>query len=174
MSDTVKHSDDEEIVTLTYTWGQVKNFLHEHGRPATTRNAEALVAACGRGNRIENGMDSLFNGAYDEVEGQLYEALTDDLPDKPWYDRPNGKWVYDREEPADHHDEGEDEPWYARTAMSANIRAGTNAGAATPAPSAEGTCANHAPSVAARAAASSATTTRTKPRTANGSASNAN
>lgn len=59
MSDTVKHSDDEEIVTLTYTWGQVKNFLHEHGRPATTRNAEALVAACGRGNRIENGMDSL-------------------------------------------------------------------------------------------------------------------
>ena len=35
MSDTVKHSDDEEIVTLTYTWGQVKNFLHEHGRPAT-------------------------------------------------------------------------------------------------------------------------------------------
>lgn len=111
MSDTVKHSDDEEIVTLTYTWGQVKNFLHEHGRPATTRNAEALVAACGRGNRIENGMDSLFNGAYDEVEGQLYEALTDDLPDKPWYDRPNGKWVYDREEPADHHDEGEDEPW---------------------------------------------------------------
>ena len=58
MSDTVKHSDDEEIVTLTYTWGQVKNFLHEHGRPATTRNAEALVAACGRGNRIENGMDS--------------------------------------------------------------------------------------------------------------------
>lgn len=112
MSDTVKHSDDEEIVTLTYTWGQVKNFLHEHGRPATTRNAEALVAACGRGNRIENGMDSLFNGAYDEVEGQLYEALTDDLPDKPWYDRPNGKWVYDREEPADHHDEGEDEPWY--------------------------------------------------------------
>ena len=25
MSDTVKHSDDEEIVTLTYTWGQVKN-----------------------------------------------------------------------------------------------------------------------------------------------------
>lgn len=112
MSDTVKHSDDEEIVTLTYTWGQVKNFLHEHGRPATTRNAEALVAACGRGNRIENGMDGLFNGAYDEVEGQLYEALTDDLPDKPWYDRPNGKWVYDREEPADHHDEGEDEPWY--------------------------------------------------------------
>lgn len=97
MSDTVKHSDDEEIVTLAYTWGQVKNFLHEHGRPATTRNAEALVAACGRGNRIENGMDSLFNGAYDEVEGQLYEALTDDLPDKPWYDRPNGKWVYDRE-----------------------------------------------------------------------------
>lgn len=112
MSDTVKHSDDEEIVTLTYTWGQVKNFLHEHGRPATTRNAEALVAACGRGNRIENGMDSLFNGAYDEVEGQLYEALTDDLPDKSWYDRPNGEWVYDREEPADHHDEGEDEPWY--------------------------------------------------------------
>jgi len=52
------------------------------------------------------------NGVYDEVEGQLYEALTDDLPDKPWYDRPNGKWVYDREEPADHHDEGEDEPWY--------------------------------------------------------------
>lgn len=117
MSDTVKHSDDEEIVTLTYTWGQVKNFLHEHGRPATTRNAEALVAACGRGNRIENGMDSLFNGAYDEVEGQLYEALTDDLPDKPWYDRPNGKWVYDREEPADHHDEGEDE--------SCTVRCGT-------------------------------------------------
>lgn len=112
MNDAVKHSDDEGIVSLTYTWGQVRSFLYEHGRPATTRNAEALVAACGRGNRIENGMDSLFNGAYDEVEGQLYKALTDDLPDKPWYDRPNGKWVYDREEPADHHDEGEDEPWY--------------------------------------------------------------
>lgn len=75
MSDTVKHSDDEEIVTLTYTWGQVKNFLHEHGRPATTRNAEALVAACGRGNRIENGMDSLFNGAYDEVEGATVRGV---------------------------------------------------------------------------------------------------
>ena len=174
MSDTVKHSDDEEIVTLTYTWGQVKNFLHEHGRPATTRNAEALVAACGRGNRIENGMDSLFNGAYDEVEGQLYEALTDDLPDKPWYDRPNGKWVYDVRNPLTTTTKAKTNHGMARTAMSANIRAGTNAGAATPAPSAEGTCANHAPSVAARAAASSATTTRTKPRTANGSASNAN
>lgn len=75
MNDAVKHSDDEGIVSLTYTWGQVRSFLYEHGRPATTRNAEALVAACGRGNRIENGMDGLFNGAYDEVEGRLYEAV---------------------------------------------------------------------------------------------------
>ena len=44
MSDTVKHSDDEEIVTLTYTWGQVKNFLHEHGRPATTRKRAHAMA----------------------------------------------------------------------------------------------------------------------------------
>ena len=47
MNDTVKHSDDEAIVSLTYTWGMVGGFLLEHGRPATDRNIEALVAACG-------------------------------------------------------------------------------------------------------------------------------
>ena len=112
MNDTVKHSDDEAIVSLTYTWGMVGGFLLEHGRPATDRNIEALVAACGFDDRIENGMDSLFNGAYDEVEGQLYDAMPENLPDKPWYDRPNGEWVYNREKPADHHDNGEDESWY--------------------------------------------------------------
>ena len=49
MNDTVKHSDDEAIVSLTYTWGMVGGFLLEHGRPATDRNIEALVAACGFG-----------------------------------------------------------------------------------------------------------------------------
>ena len=44
MSDTVKHSDDEEIVTLTYTWGQVKNFLHEHGRHWSPPVAAATVS----------------------------------------------------------------------------------------------------------------------------------
>ena len=80
MNDTVKHSDDEAIVSLTYTWGMVGGFLLEHGRPATDRNIEALVAACGFDDRIENGMDSLFNGAYDEVEGQLYDAMPENLP----------------------------------------------------------------------------------------------
>ena len=112
MNDTVKHSDGEAIVSLTYTWGMVGGFLLEHGRPATDRNIEALVVACGFDDRIENGMDSLFNGAYDEVEGQLYDAMPENLPDKPWYDRPNGEWVYNREKPADHHDDGEDESWY--------------------------------------------------------------
>ena len=113
MNDAVKHSDDEEIVSLTYTWGQVKRFLLEHGRPATDRNVDALVAACGGvDDSIENGMKSLFNGAYDEVEGQLLCALQNDLPDKPWYDRPNSEWVYDHEKPADYHDDGEDESWY--------------------------------------------------------------
>ena len=54
MNDTVKHSDDEAIVSLTYTWGMVGGFLLEHGRPATDRNIEALVAACGFGGRIED------------------------------------------------------------------------------------------------------------------------
>lgn len=113
MNDAVKHSDDEEIVSLTYTWGQVKRFLLEHGRPATDRNVDALVAACGGfDDSIENGKESLFNGAYDEVEGQLLCALQNDLPDKPWYDRPNSEWVYDHEKPADYHDDGEDESWY--------------------------------------------------------------
>ena len=35
MNDTVKHLDDEAIVSLTYTWGMVGGFLLEHGRPAT-------------------------------------------------------------------------------------------------------------------------------------------
>ena len=60
----------------------------------------------------------------------------------------------------------------AHTAMSAST-AETNAGAATPAHNAAGTCARRAPSDAPRAAASSAAMTRVRPRTANGSASNA-
>lgn len=77
MNDSIKHSDDEVVCAVTYTWGQVKTFLKEHGGCATDSNAEALLAECGNGN-----------------------------------DRPNGEWVYDREEPADHHDADEDEAWY--------------------------------------------------------------
>ena len=61
----------------------------------------------------ETGKDNLFCDAYDEIEQCLCISLdADNLPDKPWYDRPNGEWVYDREEPADHHDADEDEAWY--------------------------------------------------------------
>ena len=173
MDDSIKHSNDEEVCAVTYTWGQVKTFLKEHGRCATDANAEALLAECGCGN-IEGGKDNLFCDAYDEIEQCLYTSLTTaSLPDKPWYDRPNGVWVYNREKPADYHDDARTSHGMARTAISANIRAGTNAGAATPAHNAEGTCARRAPSDAPRAAASSATMTRMRPRTANGSASNA-
>lgn len=112
MNDSIKHSDDEVVCTVTYTWGQVKTFLKEHGRCATDSNAEALLAECGNGS-IETGKDNLFCDAYDEIEQCLCISLdADNLPDKPWYDRPNGEWVYDREEPADHHDADEDEAWY--------------------------------------------------------------
>uniref|UniRef100_UPI00399AE476 hypothetical protein n=1 Tax=Bifidobacterium adolescentis TaxID=1680 RepID=UPI00399AE476 len=112
MDDSIKHSNDEEVCAVTYTWGQVKTFLKEHGRCATDANAEALLAECGCGN-IEGGKDNLFCDAYDEIEQCLYTSLTTaSLPDKPWYDRPNGVWVYNREKPADYHDDGEDEPWY--------------------------------------------------------------
>ena len=174
MNDTVKHSDDEAIVSLTYTWGMVGGFLLEHGRPATDRNIEALVAACGFDDRIENGMDSLFNGAYDEVEGQLYDAMPENLPDKPWYDRPNGEWVYNREKPADHHDNGEDESWYGTYCHVGNHLNGNQCWCCNTCSHAEGTCAKNAPSAAAHAAASSATTTHTKIQTANGNASSAN
>ena len=112
MNDSIKHSDDEVVCTVTYTWGQVKTFLKEHGGCATDSNAEALLAECGNGS-IETGKDNLFCDAYDEIEQCLCISLdADNLPDKPWYDRPNGEWVYDREEPADHHDADEDEAWY--------------------------------------------------------------
>ena len=112
MNDSIKHSDDEVVCTVTYTWGQVKTFLKEHGGCATDSNAEALLAECGNGS-IETGKDNLFCDAYDEIERCLCISLdADNLPDKPWYDRPNGEWVYDREEPADHHDADEDEAWY--------------------------------------------------------------
>ena len=112
MNDSIKHSDDEVVCTVTYTWGQVKTFLKEHGGCATDSNAEALLAECGNGS-IDTGKDNLFCDAYDEIEQCLYTSLTTaSLPDKPWYDRPNGEWVYDREEPADHHDADEDEAWY--------------------------------------------------------------
>lgn len=172
MNDSIKHSDDEVVCTVTYTWGQVKTFLKEHGRCATDSNAEALLAECGNGS-IETGKDNLFCDTYDEIEQCLYTSLTTaSLPDRPWYDRPNGEWVYDREEPADHHDADEDEAWYG-TYCHVGIHGGTNAGAATPAHNAAGTCARRAPSDAPRVAASSATMTRVRPRTANGSASNA-
>lgn len=45
MNDSIKHSDDEVVCTVTYTWGQVKTFLKEHGGCATDSNAEALLAA---------------------------------------------------------------------------------------------------------------------------------
>lgn len=94
MDDSIKHSNDEEVCAVTYTWGQVKTFLKEHGRCATDANAEALLAECGCGN-IEGGKDNLFCDAYDEIEQCLYTSLTTaSLPDKPWYDRPNGVWVY--------------------------------------------------------------------------------
>lgn len=112
MNDSIKHSDDEVVCTVTYTWGQVKTFLKEHGGCATDSNAEALLAECGNGS-IETGKDNLFCDAYDEIEQCLCISLdADNLPDKPWYDRPNGEWVYDRGEPADHHDADEDEAWY--------------------------------------------------------------
>lgn len=112
MNDSIKHSDDEVVCAVTYTWGQVKTFLKEHGGYATDSNAEALLAECGNGS-IDTGKDNLFCDAYDEIEQCLYTSLTTaSLPDKPWYDRPNGEWVYDREEPADHHDADEDEAWY--------------------------------------------------------------
>lgn len=112
MNDSIKHSDDEVVCAVTYTWGQVKTFLKEHGGCATDSNAEALLAECGNGS-IETGKDNLFCDAYDEIEQCLCISLdADNLPDKPWYDRPNGEWVYDREEPADHHDADEDEAWY--------------------------------------------------------------
>lgn len=112
MDDSIKHSDDDEVCAVTYTWGQVKTFLKEHGRCATDSNAEALLAECGNGS-IETGKDNLFCDAYDEIEQCLYTSLTTaSLPDKPWYDRPNSEWVYDREEPADYHDDGEAESWY--------------------------------------------------------------
>lgn len=109
MNDSIKHSDDEVVCAVTYTWGQVKTFLKEHGGCATDSNAEALLEECGNGS-IETGKDNLFCDAYDEIEQCLCISLdADNLPDKPWYDRPNGEWVYDREEPADHHDADEDE-----------------------------------------------------------------
>lgn len=112
MDDSIKHSDDDEVCAVTYTWGQVKTFLKEHGRCATDSNAEALLAECGNGS-IDTGKDNLFCDAYDEIEQCLYTSLTTaSLPDRPWYDRPNSEWVYDREEPADHHDADEDEAWY--------------------------------------------------------------
>ena len=112
MNDSIKHSDDEVVCAVTYTWGQVKTFLKEHGGCATDSNAEALLAECGNGS-IETGKDNLFCDAYDEIEQCLCISLdADNLPDRPWYDRPNGEWVYDREEPADHPDADEDEAWY--------------------------------------------------------------
>lgn len=88
MDDSIKHSDDEVVCTVTYTWGQVKTFLKEHGGCATDSNAEALLAECGNGS-IETGKDNLFCDAYDEIEQCLYTSLdADNLPDKPWYDRP--------------------------------------------------------------------------------------
>ena len=94
MNDSIKHSDDEVVCTVTYTWGQVKTFLKEHGGCATDSNAEALLAECGNGS-IETGKDNLFCDAYDEIERCLCISLdADNLPDKPWYDRPNGEWVY--------------------------------------------------------------------------------
>lgn len=112
MDDSIKHSDDDEVCAVTYTWGQVKTFLKEHGRCATDSNAEALLAECGNGS-IDTGKDNLFCDAYDEIEQCLYTSLTTArLPDRPWYDRPNGEWVYDREKPADYHDDGEAESWY--------------------------------------------------------------
>ena len=50
MNDSIKHSDDDEVCAVTYTWGQVKTFLKEHGRCATDSNAEALLAECGNGS----------------------------------------------------------------------------------------------------------------------------
>ena len=71
-----------------------------------------MLAECGNGS-IETGKDNLFCDTYDEIEQCLYTSLTTaSLPDRPWYDRPNSEWVYDREEPADHHDADEDEAWY--------------------------------------------------------------
>ena len=91
MNDSIKHSDDEVVCTVTRTWGQVKTFLKEHGGYATDSNAEALLAECGNGS-IETGKDNLFCDAYDEIEQCLYTSLTTaSLPDKPWYDRPNGE-----------------------------------------------------------------------------------
>lgn len=113
MSQNANHSDDEEIFTFACTWGRIKEFLADYGEVPTDVNAEALLAALGNGD-IEIGMDSLFGGACDVVDNRLHEALGAELPDKPWYDRPNGRWVYDREEPAGHHDTDENEPWYGR------------------------------------------------------------
>ena len=74
MNDSIKHSDDEVVCTVTYTWGQVKTFLKEHGGCATDSNAEALLAECGNGS-IETGKDNLFCDAYDEIEQCLCISL---------------------------------------------------------------------------------------------------
>ena len=86
MNDTVKHSDDEAIVSLTYTWGGGGKWSGASCSSMADRQPTATSKRWSPpadfDDRIENGMDSLFNGAYDEVEGQLYDAMPENLPDK--------------------------------------------------------------------------------------------
>ena len=78
MNDSIKHSDDEVVCAVTYTWGQVKTFLKEHGRCATDSNAEALLAECGNGS-IDTGKDNLLRAQQNELQAKYLAILNLDM-----------------------------------------------------------------------------------------------